>query len=651
MVEYEVTAPNGQSYVIKAPPGASEQEVLSFFQQQYGRAQQSSSGSVNAMRTALQGLTFGFGDELEAGIRAPFSDRSYREIRDDVRENLEGFRQDNPYTALGLELAGGFALPGGALMATGRGGRAALVGSSVMDTAKTGAKVGAGTGALAGAGAAPEISDIPGSATAGAGVGAVAGAAAPVVLNTAGRFVRNVIDASGLAGSGRALTFAERKMIEAMERDGFTPQDAARRLREGRRLGVEGQAIADMGPNTQGLGYSATNVPNRARGDVEATLYGRAQDEAANLANQVRRRAGLADNQLTGSDYLQDLADRQSRAAREAYPQAYSIAVDANPFRKYADRKIVQDAYEQARRLADVEGVTLPDFAQIRNAQSVPTEVMHQLKRGLDQIVSRETDALTGKMSPFGGSVAKLTREINDELKRLNPAYAKANAEFADFSRLQRSYQDGERYLSLSEADMLRKLRGMNAGEKEAFRVGLVSKIQDRANTLDDSADFTKAIFGSPKKRAALRYAFDNEKQFQEFTQAIEMQRRMRQTQNRVLGGSPTAGRLTQNEDAGIDPVSMLNMTQQAMRGNFGPAGAVALRNVGARAGGLNEMSAEMLSRRLFTADPAEQQRILTELARRRAQDQGNVTRSVVRNPGLYSGGAGIQGGLLMGGE
>jgi hypothetical protein len=651
MVEYDITAPDGRTYTVKAPEGASEQEVLSFFQNQFGRAQQSSGTLTNAARTALQGLTFGFGDEIEAGLRAPFSDRSYTDIRDDVRENLSAFSRENPATAMALEIGGGLVLPGGVLASAARGGRAAMSGATLGQTLKTGAAVGAGTGAVAGAGAAPEMGDIPMDALQGAGLGGALGAAAPALINTGGKFVRNTMDALGVGGPQRALTFTERKIIEALERDGLTPQDAARRLQEFRRLGVDNMQIADLGPNTQGLAYSSANVPNRARPEVQSTLYGRAQDEAGDLAQQVRRRAGLADNQLMGTDYLSDLAERQSLAARQAYPEAYSIDVDAQPFRKYADRKIVQNAYEEARRLADVEGTTLPPFEQIRNAQSVPTDVMHQVKRGLDQIVAGQTDALTGKMTPYGASVAKLTKEMNDELKRLNPAYARANEEFADFSRLQRSYQDGERYLSLSETDMVNKLKAMNPAEREAFRVGLVSKIQDRANSLDDSADFTKAIFGSPKKRSALRYAFDDPEQFKEFTQVVDGFRSMRQTQNRVLGGSPTAGRLAQDADAGVDPVSFLNIASSAARGNLVPAASAAVRNLSTRAGGLNETTAEMMSNRLLTASGSERQAILRELARRRAQDQANLTRNVARNPGFYSGGAGTQGGLLMGGE
>jgi hypothetical protein len=646
--EYEVTSPDGRTFTVTAPANASQDEVLAYAQQQFNSARQTDPTGVNAARMFGQGVTLGFGDEIEAGVRAPFSDRSYRDIRDDIRSNIAGFRQENPGSALALEVGGGFALPFGALKAVGTTGRAALTGPTALETAKTGFKLGAGTGAIAGAGGAAEMLDVPLDAAVGAGIGGPLGAATPVAVNTVGGFARRVYDALGIGGKQRALTFAERKMIEALQRDGFTPEQAAQRLREGRDLGVSDMLIADLGPNSQGLGYSATSVPNRARTDVQNRLFGRAQDEASNIAAQVQRRSGLNSDQMLGTSYIDDLAERQARAARQAYPEAYKIAVDANPFRPYVGREVVERAYEQARRLADVDGVTLPPFAEIKNAQSIPTEVMHQLKRGLDQIVAKETDALTGKMTPFGGAVSKLTKEINDKLKELNPLYAKANREFADSQRLQNSYKEGLDYLKMSENDLVKKLKGMNAGEREAFRVGLVSKVQERANTLDDSTDFTKAVFGSPKKRSALRYAFDNEDQFKAFTNVIDMQRAMRQTNNRVLGGSPTAGRLTQMDDAGRDPTTMINMARNLAQGNVSQAALGFAGNLGARSGGLNEQSAEMLARRMFSAAPGRQQQILNELASRASKENQARINSVMRNPAMYSVPAAGQGGLLM---
>jgi len=64
-------------------------------------------------RTAAQGLTFGFADEIEAGGRSLFSDSKYKDIRDEIRQNTKDYRTDNPGEALALEMAGGVVIPGG----------------------------------------------------------------------------------------------------------------------------------------------------------------------------------------------------------------------------------------------------------------------------------------------------------------------------------------------------------------------------------------------------------------------------------------------------------------------------------------------------------------------------------------------------------
>ena len=61
----------------------------------------------NTLRTGLgQGLGFGFGDELEAGVRSLFSDRSYGDIRGDISDEIDAFRSRNPGLAYGSEIVG-----------------------------------------------------------------------------------------------------------------------------------------------------------------------------------------------------------------------------------------------------------------------------------------------------------------------------------------------------------------------------------------------------------------------------------------------------------------------------------------------------------------------------------------------------------------
>jgi len=73
-----------------------------------------STGAERA-RTVAQGVTLGFADEIEAGARSLFSDRKYKDIRDEIRQDTKDFRTDNPGQALALEMAGGVVIPGGVL--------------------------------------------------------------------------------------------------------------------------------------------------------------------------------------------------------------------------------------------------------------------------------------------------------------------------------------------------------------------------------------------------------------------------------------------------------------------------------------------------------------------------------------------------------
>ena len=117
----------------------------------------------NLARAVGQGVTFGFGDEIEAGIRSLGSDRSYDEEVADIRKSISEFRDTNPVAAYGSEIAGsiptGFGLAGLAL----RGGL------------KGAAKIGALEGSIYGAGEGEGVTGTATSTALGAGLGAAGG--------------------------------------------------------------------------------------------------------------------------------------------------------------------------------------------------------------------------------------------------------------------------------------------------------------------------------------------------------------------------------------------------------------------------------------------------------------------------------------------
>lgn len=90
----------------------------------------------SGLRGAQQGLTFGFGDEITAGVTSALTDQTYDEALKRERDLLELSREQNPGMTTGAEIAGAVVAPAAVLK-----GGAGLLGNSLRAGA-----VGAGEG-------------------------------------------------------------------------------------------------------------------------------------------------------------------------------------------------------------------------------------------------------------------------------------------------------------------------------------------------------------------------------------------------------------------------------------------------------------------------------------------------------------------------
>ena len=162
----------------------------------------------------------------------------------------------------------------------------------------------------------------------------------------------------------------------------------------------------------------------------------------------------------------------------------------------------------------------MPDLDQIRNAQFVPTNVLHQLKIGLDRVVDAETDKITGKITGYGNDVKNVRKEFNDLIKEKNEFYKKANQEFSDSERIRSSFESGQKYQKMEDNEVLNNLKKMNDSEKEAFRLGMMADVNSRLDNFK-GGDFSRQIFKSDKQKSLLRYAFTDNAQYDKFVKYV----------------------------------------------------------------------------------------------------------------------------------
>jgi hypothetical protein len=590
------------------------------------------SGAAETVRAGFQGLTLGSADEIEAAFRTGrISGPEYEKLRDQLRAQQGQFGQDYPNVKTPIELAGGMALPLGFLQKAKQastGTQSMLAGERLGGQIARGTAIGAGTGAVSGYGYSTQ--DAGEETLKGSIYGGALGGTVPVALKGAGILISNVLSASGV---GNQLLAGSRILSNYLQKDNLTPNEAMAALDELRRIGVPNATIADLGENLRGLAYSAYAVPSKAKTGTQNFLESRIIDQKNDVVKALADKAGL-DINANGYERLNKLIEDQSLAAKKAYPAAYSKDVYAKDFRQFMDRNVFKKAYKEAADRADVRGETLPPLDVLLSDRRVPTDVMHQLKIGLDRVIEKETDAVTGKVTGYGSDVIKVKNEFNDLLKQKNPIYAKANAEFADSARVQNAFQMGQKYQKLDVKEAAAEIKKFNPAEKEAFRMGMMADINNRLGDFK-GGDFTRQIFKSDNQKALANLAFENQGKYKEFSQFIKAIDEQGKTAKKVIGGSPTAERLATQENAG----EIAQIAQNAARGDLlGTTKALAGALYG-RSKGISSETSEALQKRLFSTNPKEQRAILNELQ----------TRSQTRPVGLLSGSAilGTSTGIL----
>jgi hypothetical protein len=568
------------------------------------------SGVAEAARSVGQGLTFGTLDEIEAALRTgSISGPEYEKQRNLLREQQKQFGMDMPIVKTSAEIGGSLIAPLGIAKQVAKlapATQALITGQTVPGQIARGTGIGAVTGAASGYGFA-EKED--GSEAAAGGIfGGLLGGSVPVVVKGAGTLIKNVLNSAGIGDQEAA---ASKMLANYLKKDNLSPTEAQQALDELRRIGVPNPVIADLGKSLNDLAYSAYAVQSSAKGTTKEFLENRLIDQPNDIVKGLVEKAGLAKN-VNGFEYLEALTANQSRLASQAYPEAYSKAINAVPFRKFIDRDVFTKAYGEAVKRADVYGQKLPDLSSIRNAQSVPTDVLHQIKMGLDRIVDAETDNITKKMSGYGSDVVKVKNEFNDLIKSLNPEYKKANAEFADAERIKNAFKLGEDYQKLNPAEAASNIKKMTSDEKEAFRLGVMADVNQRLGNFK-GGDFTKQIFKSENQKLLLRNAFPDQASYTEFSQYVKSLNRQAETKQRVLGGSRTDENKAVREEANL----LGSLAQASATGDLASLLRSGVNTVLSRAKGISSESSEALQKRLFSVDPVEQTAILRELNKR----------------------------------
>lgn len=575
------------------------------------------SDTANYFRAALgQGLGMGWGDEAEAWLRSKLpGGEPYEQELARLNKEYGEFVQRNPATATMAEVGGGllplaasYLIPGGQAAAPLTTARTASTMSKLATNPYVrGAVTGALTGTIAGAGSA-QPDDRAAGALAGGALGTGVGAAAPVVIRgtgAAGRWARDRL----FPTEETVTTRATEKVNRAMREAGITPLEAEMKIAADRARGIP-STLANVDPALVDLAETVAQRSGPSAREIESTL-GRQAAGARERAYMQTRRA------LQPGDYYDDLAKLQQEMRTKAEPYynaAYARGEVTDPdVLKFLELPQFQQGIKRAEKLLKSEGRDLEFYRKVKDPvtgeetkQFIPTvESLDQVKRGLDALIEKQTDPVTGKMTELGAVYVRKKNEFLNALDSAVPEYGQARAIYRGDAELADAMRDGmNKFNRMDHEEVIKTISGMSDAEKNAFKTGVVRDIYGKIMNSSGNINAAQRIIGSPETAAKLQPLFDSPAQFELFKAALERESQLFQQSNRILGGAATGRRIQARERFEEGP-GVGQMVGDAITGGFFNS----LTNLAARVARSATMTddvADKVAKMLMSSEPNE---------------------------------------------
>lgn len=310
-------------------------------------------GRLDALgRGALQGLTFGFGDEAVAAIRPYLHEgETYDSALKDQRDALAQAREDRPGYAYGGEIAGAMAVPTTVL---GQGGG---LGARIAGSAATGAGQGALYGFGTGEGGAEERTR---SALASGAVGGAIGAVLPAIgagiqkigdklanrkeiarlvanapstdeLKAAGSAAYKAVDDAGVTINPEVMRSTTDDIVASMRNSGLDETGGALSLTP--KSARVAQLLDDAAQTNQPIPFSAVDQLRRKAGVA-----------AGDVMNKTDQQLGM--KAITGLDDMVNNLDAGKVASGDPAALAENIKTAREVWAKMTRSQLIDDAID-----------------------------------------------------------------------------------------------------------------------------------------------------------------------------------------------------------------------------------------------------------------------------------------------------------------
>lgn len=513
------------------------------------------------------------GEEVEEGDLA----EAFKEPR---RRRL-AFAEKNPKTAIAASIAGGFFNPVANKLGLALKGTKGFL-PAVKKGVTTGAKIGGAqatgeeTGNIIGQIASDEDVNI-GESLKNIGIqtaiGAGTGGVVPVIGQTfkaSGRAIKNtgILDLMNRFTSKKDGAMATRKVVEALQRDGFTPSQALKMIDK---LGPEA-ALLDAGPNTRALGFTTAGIPGE--GKKKVTEFIRTRQEGAldpetkvRLGGQVKRIQENMDELIP--DNFFNATQRIENMNKHAV--LYDEAIAAN--KNIMTRELREILATPAGKTASNQTAKFYENLRRKDIKPGDLEWLDRTKRILWDLeqVAKKKEGANGSEAISTARTDLITELDRIDLRKTGGKYSEARGLAGDKLGNQEALEKGSKFIKSAEFKTPEQLNvvleKMSPETKHYFRLGAAQALKTRLAELPKGADATKQLLGKQVIERKTQLAFDDPNLFKSYMQMLENEETLFKAVTDVLSNSQTAARSAALSDVKVDPGRVLQGFQQIVSG------------------------------------------------------------------------------------
>lgn len=520
MIEVEV---DGAIY--EFPDTMSRDEIKAALQKVGGQKKPEFTPSKNdTWRSFAQGVTLGWGDELEAGLNTGFGlAGDYSDELSRIQTRMKEYRDNSPKEAVVTEMAGGGSLPGVGSYNAMRGA------PTLLKTAGTGALL----GGTYGAGAAD-----PGERLKGGTVGAGVGAVASPLLGFAGEYLTKGT-ASLLGHMGRKLTETPQRQAVRLIRDtvdnaGLTPDDVVSAYR---RLGPNG-TLMDVDENLLQTTKSLANQFGPMKREAREFVENRAMGSVDRMAASVRNNIGSDD----AIQAIKSIAAKRDAEAAPFYDLAWKNNASPKMLQLLRESSTLKRAMSSGRNIADAEGIKLSGLSLDGGYQtpSMPFKAFHYAKKGLDDMI-KAAKSPTNPKPERARALMSLKTRLLDAMDSASPDYAKARNIYSSESELIGAVEKGRDFFKMSASEFDDAISAMSATEREMFKKGAVRAVMEKLEGTQLTHDVAKKLLNRKDYQAKFSRLFDSPDDAMAFLTQAGREAQFVRSRQAIAGGSPTA--------------------------------------------------------------------------------------------------------------